>query len=259
MEHKEYKKLHAEWYELGSAGDQSKEIDYWEKCIKESGEPALELGSGTGRVLIPLLKLGFDIVGIDTSEDMMARCLATCKTQGLKAELHDQSMVNFALPRKFGLIFLDSGGLGLFISDQDIHVTFERVITHLKPGGLFIYEFQPVKDEKDTDKDKKDVEWGGDWKWVKASSGVFITMREKYKYNPNTHVWESLRIHEKFVDGCLVGTEANERYGRNFTVDEAVQYAKSVGFEDIKATNWLTEDPPNKDSHVITIKCRKSK
>jgi hypothetical protein len=45
MEHKEYRKLHAEWYELMSNQvDQTREIDFWAKCIRESGEPVLELG-----------------------------------------------------------------------------------------------------------------------------------------------------------------------------------------------------------------------
>ena len=45
MENKEYKKLHAEWYEYVSGEiDQSKEIEFWAKSIEESGEPALELG-----------------------------------------------------------------------------------------------------------------------------------------------------------------------------------------------------------------------
>ena len=142
---KEYRTLHAEWYELASAQiDHSKEIDFWVRSIEASSEPVLELGSGTGRVLVPLLERGFDIAGIDTSKDMMARCRAACQAKGLKAELYEQSMIEFDLPRKFGLVILDSGGLGLFVSDQDIHSAFERVMAHLKPGGLFIYEFQPA-------------------------------------------------------------------------------------------------------------------
>ena len=251
----EYQSLHAEWYEFCSAEeDHSKEIDFWERSIEESGQPALELGSGTGRVLVPLLERGFDIVGIDTSEDMMARCRAACETKGLKAELHKQSMLHFDLPREFGLIFLDSGGLGLFISDQDIHDTFERVKAHLKPGGLFIYEFQPLPldDNKNVNSDR----WKGDW--VKGHDDRVIAWRQRYKYNSDTHVWESLFVVEKFIGGRLVRTEAYERQGRYFTVGEAEQYARAAGFEDMKATNWLTEDPPGKHSRVITVRCRKS-
>jgi SAM-dependent methyltransferase len=251
MEHKEYRKLHAEWYELSSAClDHSKEIDFWARSIKASGEPALELGSGTGRVLVPLLERGFDIVGIDTSEDMMARCVAACKAKGLKPELHEQSMLKLDLRRQFGLIFLDSGGLGLFISDQDIQATFERVMAQLRPGGSFIYEFEPVPDEPGDDS-----KWIGDW--VCGPDGVVLALRKKWRRDPSAHAWEQLFIFDKFVGGRLVETEANERQGRYFTVDEAVQYAETAGFKDIRATDWLTEDPPNKDSKVVTVQCRK--
>jgi hypothetical protein len=41
-------------------------------------------------------------------------------------------------------------------------------------------------------------------------------------------------------------------------VDEATRYAEVAGFEDVTATHWLTADPPNKDSQVITVRCRKT-
>jgi len=254
MNHKEYRKLHAEWYELVSGSkDHSTEIEFWVKCITASGEPVLELGSGTGRVLVPLLERGFDIVGIDTSADMIARCLAACEAKGLKAEVHHQSMVEFDLPRECGLIFLDSGGLGLFVRDRDIHSTFERVMAHLKPGGLFVYEFEHVPSGGKTNED--DSGWTGDW--VTGPDDVIIAWRNRSKYNATTHVWERLFVVEKFVRGCLVETEANERSGRFFTVDEAVGYARSTGFRDIKATHWLTDNPPSGESGVITVQCRK--
>lgn len=253
MKGKEYKKLHAEWYELVSGGiDHGKEIEFWVRCIQSAGEPVLELGSGTGRVLVPLLKRGFDIVGIDTSEAMTARCRAACKAKGLKAEVYAQSMLDFDLPRQFGLIILDSGGLGLFVSDQEIHATFERVVAHLKPGGVFIFELEPVRTSAAPGDDSN---WTGNW--VKGPDGVVIAWRQRRKYDATTHVWEVLFVVEKFVDGVLVETEANERTGRFFTVEEAVQFARSAGFEDIRATDWLTDEPPREDSAVVTVRCRK--
>ena len=251
MKHKEYRKLHAEWYELVSAAkDHREEIDFWAKRIEESGEPALELGSGTGRVLVPLLERGFDVVGIDTSEDMMARCLAACEAKGLKADLHRQSMLEFDLPREFCLIFLDSGGLGLFTSDQEIHAMLERAMAHLRPGGLLIYEFQPVPAEQRN---------GGKWTggWVRGPDDVVVAWRNQMNYDSDTHVWEALFIVEKFIGGVLVEMEANERTGRFFTTEEAVQFAEAAGFEEIEATNWLTDEPPERDSIVITVQCRK--
>ena len=253
MAHKEYRKLHAEWYEVMSGEkDHSTEIEFLVQRIEEASEPILELGSGTGRVLVPLLERGFDVHGIDTSKDMMDKCRATCKAKGLKAKLYEQSMVDFELPQKFGMILLASGSLGLFVSDQDIDCTFERVMAHLKPGGLFIYEFEPVPVE---DNSSNDSTWTGDWR--NGPDGVVIAWRSRNKYDAVTHTWQRLFVIEKFVHGRLVETEANERTGRFFTVEEAVQFGESAGFQEIKATNWLSNEVPGKDSKVVTVRCRK--
>jgi SAM-dependent methyltransferase len=249
---KEYKKLHAEWYDLVSAGgDHQEEIDFFARSIDASSQPILELGSGTGRILIPLLEQGFDISGIDTSEDMLDRCRAACKAKGLKAELYAQSMLDFELPQTFGLILLTSGGLGLFTRNQDIRSTFKQVMAHLKPGGVFIFEFEPVPAEYG----KNSGHWTGDW--ANGPDDVVIAKRQSNKYDSTTHIWERLVIFDKFANGRLIETEANERTGRFFTVEEAVQFAKSAGFEEIKATNWLTEEPPSNESKVVTVHCRK--
>jgi SAM-dependent methyltransferase len=251
MEHKEYRRLHAEWYELVSAAmGPSKEVDFLAAKIKALGQPALELGSGTGKILIPLLQQGLDVIGVDTSEDMTARCLAACKAKNLKAEIHEQSMVELNLPRRFRLIFLDSGGLGLFTEDRDIHLTFDRVMAHLEPGGHFIYDFQLVPAPyEDSDR------WTGDW--ICGPGDIVIAWRKRMKHDPATHVWQWLFIVEKFVGGRLVESEANERWGRTFTLEEAVQYARAAGFEEIQATDWLTDVPPSETSKLISVQCRK--
>jgi SAM-dependent methyltransferase len=252
IKNKEYKKLHAEWYDLMSATiDNTDEINFWINSIQLEGQPVLELGSGTGRILIPLLENGFDVTGIDTSPDMVNRCYQSSNIKGLKPDVIIESILNFELPRKFNLIMLDSAGLGLFVNDNDIHKMFERVTAHLKPGGLFIFEFEQVPAEYN--KDNKT--WKGDW--LAGDNQTVISWRNKIKYNSDTHIWNSLFIVEKFIDGCLIETEANEREGRFFSIDEAVNFAESKEFKDIKVTNWLTEEPPSKDSKVITVHCRK--
>lgn len=253
MEPREYRRLHAEWYVLASAvHDHSKEIDVLVRKIREVGEPVLELGSGTGRVLVPLREHGFDICGLDTSQPMLDTCRSALRAKGLTAELHEQSMLDFSLPQKYRLIILVSGGLGLFTSEDPIQRLFERVMAHLEPGGLFLFEFEQLTPARGKDESNA---WTGDW--LNGPDDVVIAWRNRNKYDSATHVWERLFVVEKFVSGRLVETEANERTGRFFTVEEVVQWAESAGFVRVAATDWLSEEPPAEDSSVVTVQCWK--
>lgn len=249
---KEYKKLHAEWYELASAYNNTPELNFWTQGIRAAGEPALELGSGTGRVLLPLLERGLDVWGIDNSPNMMARCRAAAARKGLSPKLYEQSMTSFELPQQFGLILGASGCLSLFVDDGDVHSTLGRVMHHLRPGGLFICEMEHAPTDPPAPSSDS---FGGDW--FAGPDGTIISWRRKHKYDGSSRTWKQLFIVEKFVDGRLVETEANDRVGRRFTVQEAVAFAQAAGFDDIRVTAWLTDRPPESSDNVATIQCRK--
>lgn len=261
MERKEYRKLHAEWYEIATSRDEhSEELAFWERCIRECGEPALELGSGTGKVLIPMMERGLDIRGIDTSDDMMARCRAVAVAKGLEPELHEQSMTEFDLPERFGTIVLPSGSLCLFVEDEDIRNVFERVMHHLKPGGWFVFDFSQVRTEKKEQKsEEKKGNTTGEYMngWYSEPDGRLIAWRRKHVVDPEKHTWEELFIVEKYVDGRFVEAEANERVGRAFFVEEVIEFARAAGFEEIRVSSLFSDDPPSREAAELTVKCRK--
>ena len=122
----------------------------------------------------------------------------------------------------------------------------------LNSGGVFTYEFEQATAKRVISNDSG---WTGDW--INGPDDVVIASRNRNEYDATTRVWERLFVVEKYVSGRLVETEANERTGRYFTVEEAVQFGKSAGFVSIKATDWLTEEPPSDDSMVVTVQCRK--
>lgn len=251
---REYGNLHAEWYELASASkDNGAELDFWHRCLKEAGEPALELGSGTGRVLVPLLEQGWNIHGLENSPHMDAICRRACEARGLSPTVHAEDMRTFAVPDRFGLIILTSGGLGLFPKDDDIRALFARVMEHLHPDGLFVYEYQGLG--RLPEEDHQDSQWNGGW--LVGPDDVVIAYRRMCRQAKASPLWQQLMIFEKFVAGRLVESEAAERMGRLFTVAEARAYAEAAGFDDIRVTHWLTEEPAADDTPVVTVRCRK--
>ncbi|MDJ0358451.1 class I SAM-dependent methyltransferase [Paenarthrobacter sp. PH39-S1] len=69
--------------------------------ITRTGEPALELGSGDGEPILDLRRRGFDVDGVDSSADMLARCARRAADEGLDVTLFQQRMEEMELPRKY--------------------------------------------------------------------------------------------------------------------------------------------------------------
>lgn len=60
------------------------DIPYWLKVAREAGGPLLELGCGTGRVLMRLLEAGADADGLDASVPMIEHFRAKAQPVGLR-------------------------------------------------------------------------------------------------------------------------------------------------------------------------------
>jgi len=88
------------WAEFNEGGP---EVEYLQSYV-EAGQPALDLGCGTGRLLLPWLRAGLDVDGCDASADMIAHCREAVERDGLATNLYVQSMHELDLPRRYRTI-----------------------------------------------------------------------------------------------------------------------------------------------------------
>jgi SAM-dependent methyltransferase len=116
---------------------------YVDLCRGASGE-VLELGCGTGRVLIPAAESGCVITGLDQSALMLERCRA--KLQMLPREVHKRvtlvqsDMTNFQLRRTFTLVIVPFRPLQHLVT-VDEQISFLRCVSeHLKPEGQLVFD-----------------------------------------------------------------------------------------------------------------------
>ncbi len=127
-----------EWGEFGTDG--GKEAPYFRGLIETSGQPALDLGCGSGRLLLPYLQAGLDVDGCDYSKDMLAQCEARAKKEGLSPRLYAQAMHELDLPRRYRTIFA-CGVVGLGGERQLTMKAMQRCYDHLRPGGTFAFDY----------------------------------------------------------------------------------------------------------------------
>ena len=129
-------------YLKGKAGD----VEFFvQEALKSGGGPVLEIGCGTGRILLPIKEAGVDIMGLDNSRDMLGMLRA--KKRGDTVELIEGDMRNFSIDKKFSLIIIPYNAFLYNISLDDQVQTLRNIKKHLLPKGRLIFSiFNPPMD-----------------------------------------------------------------------------------------------------------------
>lgn len=128
--------LAADWW--AEFNEDGPEIEYF-RGFAESGEPALDAGCGTGRLLIPYLRAGLDVGGCDVSADMVARCREKAEREGLAPSLYVQSLDALDLPRRYRTVVV-CGAFGLGSDRRRDLAALSRLYEHLEPGGTLVLD-----------------------------------------------------------------------------------------------------------------------
>ena len=107
----------------------------YDRFVRRSGEPALELGCGDGDPLLDLRARGLDVEGLDASPDMLARCRANAVARGLVVTLHQSTIESMELRRHYRSIYLAGPTFNLLIDDDTAWRALARMRAHLEPDG----------------------------------------------------------------------------------------------------------------------------
>ena len=116
---------------------QDEDIPFWLELAREQGDPILELGCGTGRVIVSLAQAGYRTFGLDRDAGMLA-FLRDNHSPDILSGVHVflADMAAFHLGRQFPLILLPCNTLST-LSAKTRKEALALISQHLSPGGLF--------------------------------------------------------------------------------------------------------------------------
>ncbi len=123
-------------YDHEDAGEDG--VAFYAAVAGETGSPVLEVACGTGRVAIPIAKLGFIVTGLDIVPGMLAR--AREKSAGMPARWIEGDARNFDLGETFRLIFITGNAFQAFVTNDEQAAVLQRIRAHLHADGLFAFE-----------------------------------------------------------------------------------------------------------------------
>jgi len=140
----QYEGFFAEFYDILHSSYDA-DLNIYLDLAKQHGDPALELGCGTGRLLIPLAAAGHAVTGLDLSRDMLTKCQEKLDIEGeataKRVSLVQGDIRRFELGRKFNLIIAACNTILHCTAVQDLLAVLARAREHLAPGGVFAVDF----------------------------------------------------------------------------------------------------------------------
>ena len=118
---------------------------------KKKPQSVLDLACGTGSMTVELARRGYDMTGIDLSEDMLAVAQKKCDAGRFRHSvlLIAQNMAQFELYGTVDAIVCCLDSLNYLTKKDELQRTFAHVHNYLEPDGLFIFDMNaPAKFER---------------------------------------------------------------------------------------------------------------
>ena len=223
--------------------------DYVKELLAEEGIKdgiLLDLGCGTGSVTELLAKAGFDMIGIDNSEEMLDIAMEKRYESGLDILYLLQDMREFELYGTVRGVVSICDSMNYILDDEDLLDVFKLVHNYLDNDGIFIFDMNTMYKYREI-----------------LSDNTFAEDREESSF-----IWENFYDEEAEInqyDLSLFVQEEDGRYRKyeethlqrayeQKTVEELI---KESGLELLHVYDAFTRELPAEDSQRIYYVCRR--
>ncbi|ACJ33196.1 class I SAM-dependent DNA methyltransferase [Anoxybacillus flavithermus] len=206
-----------------------------------NGKRLLDLGCGTGELAIRLAEKGFDVTGVDLSEQMLTIAQMKAEERGVNLSFFQQDMREFGPFEPFDTIVIFCDSLNYLLQEEDVIATFMRVHEQLRPGGLFLFDVHSLFKMEHvflhhrtfaSNDDQVSYIWNcyeGPWPHSVEHELTFFVRLQEGMYE---------RVDEMHVQ-------------RTYDVDQYVMWLKQAGFHVLHVWADFTEQQPTKESERI--------
>ena len=229
-------------------------IPYEEWCgyltglLRDFGVPSgilLELGCGTGSMTELLAEQGYDMIGIDNSEEMLELAAEKRAASGHDILYLCQDMREFELygTAAAGVSVCDS--MNYILEKEELKQVFSLVNNYLDPGGIFLF---------DLNTEYKYKELLGDSTIAEDREECSFIWENQYDEEEKINIYD-LAVFVRREDG-LFEKYQETHYQRAYSLDEVKEALREAGMEFVAAYDAFTKEPPREDSERIYVAAR---
>jgi len=228
-----YTKMSAYLYDYWQPPQNAQELAFFQHYVNAAGR-SLELGCGTGRLLLPLAIQGARIEGVDSSDEMLARCKIKMGEQQCEVPLYHQKIEALNLGKKYALIFSALETFQQIADRADAYTALCNIYKHLEIGGSFVVYLS--------------IPWlympenASEWRLINE---VELDEQQYRLYEKSVHdPCEQVIYHSYRIERNGIGIEEYECPIRWYSRYEFQDLLAAVGFSAIQVQSGYTGDGP---------------
>jgi SAM-dependent methyltransferase len=223
------------------------DVDFYRGLARETGGPVLELGCGTGRVLLEIARDGLACTGLDTSQAMLD--VARSKTSQPAPRWIRTAMQEFDLGgERFRLVFSAFRSFQHLYSVEDQLRCLACVQAHLAPGGRFAFDvFQPRLERLclDEEPEEEDMRF--------QHEGDEVVRYARVSRDRAAQLMHVTMRYERWRGGRVVANEEARFRMRWFHRFELEHLMARAGFDDVRIYGDFDRSPVGRDSPAFVV------
>ena len=211
----------------------------WEKYGIEP-KTILDLGCGTGSILLPLAKEGFDMIGVDLSPEMLTEADHKAMEAGLSVRLACQDMTELELGEQADCILSLCDCMNYLTEDGQLAEAFQRIAAHMKPESILLFDMN-------TEYKFREV----------LGQNVFGAAEDAAAYIWENDYDEEEKINEYYVsffieqENGLYERVEEYHYERAYSMEEIEAALQAAGFVLLEVTDGYRFAPPQEKSERL--------
>ncbi len=220
------------------------------EAIARYGQPVLDVGCGTGRLLLDLLAQGIDADGIDVSPEMLALLREKADRLGLQPTIYLGSMEEMDLPRRYQAVLVPSSSFQLLTDPASARRAMGRFFAHLQTGGVLVMPFMTLWQEGNPLENEWPVR-----EIIRPEDGAVFRRWSRSTYDPASECESSEDRYEVTLNGEVIAAEQHSRSPatRSYTQSQAKHLYEEAGFRDVTLYSGFTWQPANATDGIFSV------
>lgn len=226
-----YGSLCTEMYEILHKEPPKDELEFY-LSYAEKDMKILEALCGSGRFFLPFYERGFDISGIDLSEEMLRKL----REKAPDAKIIQADILKCDIEEKFDYIFICASSVALFTDIELCKQILAKLRGMLKSGGKLVFSVDTIENKCEDD---SDYEVSAE---VKTKEGYDLILKSRNFYDEKSQTQFMPGIYELYDGSKLLAREEMDFQIHLYKFGEMEQYLKEIGFTDVKTYSSFSKE-----------------